>query len=94
MPSALASLQSKIRLSPGEQKVIKLLPPSGKRITTGELAKLYYAERQEPFHSRLIIVGIVRNLQRKIASVKSPPLYVQCTERAGPHQMQVWRTRK
>ncbi len=94
MRSALASLQSKIKLSPGEQRLVALLPSSGKHITTRELAKMYYAKREAPFNSRLVIVAMVRNLQRKIETIHASPLYVNSSERAGPYPMQVWRSNK
>lgn len=93
--SALVSLQSKIRLSPGEQKLIALLPTNGKKITTQELTKKYYANnnRRMPVHPRLVVVGMVRTLQKKIESVKAPPFYICSSERAGPYPMEIWRQR-
>ena len=93
MPSTLDYLQSKVRLSEGEKRLLKLLPPSGKRITTGELAKKFYAKRDEPFNARLVVVGMVRTLQRKIGTLPDAPIYVHTTERSGPVQMEVWRSR-
>jgi len=93
MASSLASLQSKVRLSKGEIKLLQLLSPHGKRIDTFELAQKYYAKQDAPFNSRLVIVGMVRTLQKKIKTVDDPPFYVCTTERAGPYPMQVWRSR-
>lgn len=92
MQSALASLENKIKLSPGERKLISLLPPSGKRITTEELAEKFYEGKQQPFNSRIVIVGMIRNVQRKISRCKRPPLYVHRSERAGPYSIEVWRS--
>ncbi len=93
MSSALASLQSKVRLSPGEERLAKLLPASGKRMNTHELTGLYYNQRTKPFNSRLVVVGLVRTLQQKIETVKNPPFIVRTSERAGPYPMKVWRER-
>lgn len=94
MPSALASLQSKVRLSPGEKRLLALLPASGKRINTLELTKLYYARRPEPFNGRIVVVGMVKTLQKKIKTVKQPPFYIHNSERAGPIPMEVWREKR
>jgi hypothetical protein len=94
MSSALASLQSKgVRLSQGELRLLALLPPNGKRITTHDLAKKFYAKKggRLPFNSRHVIVGMVRTLQRKIETVKAPPFIICNSERAGPYPMEVWR---
>lgn len=92
MASALVSLKSKVRLSPGEQRLLQLLPTGGRRISTDELTKQYYSGKPEPFNSRLVVVGMVRNLQRKIGTIKTSPLYVHCSDRAGPYPMEVWRS--
>jgi len=82
---------SGVRLSQGELRLLALLPPQGKKITTRELAKKYYAKRPEPFNSRGVIVGMVRTLQRKIETIKAPPFIICSSERAGPYPMEVWR---
>ena len=91
MPSALASLQSKIKLSPGEQRLVKLLPASGKQIGTDALAMKFYSQRKEPLNGRLVIVGMVRSLQKKIKTVKDPPFVICSTERSGPYPIKIWR---
>lgn len=94
MPSALVSLKSKVRLSPGEERLLKLLPHTGKRISTEELTKLFYNGRIEPFNGRLVVIGMVRSLQRKIDTIKTSPVYVHATERSGPYPMFVWRSNR
>jgi len=92
MKSISVSLENKIRLSPGEKRLLELLPTEGKRINTGDLAKKFYAGKVEPFNSRLVVIGLVRNLQRKIKMVKGSPIYVHSTQRSGPYQIEVWKS--
>src|SRR5215510_12827869 len=90
MISALDSLQRQIRLSPAEARLFKLLPSSGKQITTKELAALFYEGRKQPFNSRIVIIGLIRNLQKKI-NVSHVAFRLKSSERAGPYPMKIWR---
>lgn len=84
--------QRTMRFSPSEERILSLLPQGGERITTEALARLYYG-RAIPFNGRIIVAGLVRNLERKTTLMKDPTR-VRRTRRAGPHPIQVWLERR
>ena len=61
----------KLKYSPSEKALLDILSNRKSRITSDELAKLYYAKRQRlrkkmpPYHARIIINSTLRSLMEK-----------------------------
>jgi hypothetical protein len=84
-------MTSQRRFSPGETKLYNLLPPDGTKMTTTELTKLYYQDREdgEPEHARVTVVGLVRSLVNKTSKMHTVRK-VRRTQRQGPKPLEVW----
>jgi hypothetical protein len=77
-----------INFSPSEERLLRLLPRSGRRVTTKDLVERFYKGRVVPENSQIVISGIVRKLATK--TQRGGRVRVRRSERAGPHPMQVW----
>lgn len=72
-------------LSAGEIRLLELLPKDGTRIDTEQLTRRFYARRVAPYNARIVVMNLVRALQKKTrGKVKRSP-------RAGPNSVEVWR---
>lgn len=74
-------------LSPGEMRLLRLLPTNGKKVTTDKLVERFYRDKEMPEYGRLVIGGLIRSLVKKtqMASLK-----VRKTDRRGPRPIEVW----
>lgn len=77
-----------MKYSDREKSILALLPKGGKRINTVELMKKKYG-KNVPFHGRIIIIGTLRSLMRKVVYNKEP-FRIKKSERRGPHPIEFW----
>lgn len=80
------------RLSNNEAKVFKLIPPFGRKITTGALAEKFY-NGNVPTNGQTIISIYVKRIKRKSAVIKNMPR-IESTEGSGRKFIEVWRAEK
>ena len=87
----LTESENAIRYSKMEQKLFKLMPRNGKKISTKMLKERYYAAEQEeePFAARSIINSSLKALIEKIRRNKEP-FIIQHTGRHGPNAAEIW----
>lgn len=77
-----------MHFSPSEIKIISILKSArGKHMTTEDIAKKFYANRDKPEYGRVIVSGIVRAL---VAKTAKQPVKVKRTKRQGPRPIEVW----
>jgi hypothetical protein len=79
-----------IRLSAHEEKVMKLIPPDGKRISSREVVSKFYNGRV-PLHGRVNVGCILRSLSAK---TRREAIRVRRSKRAGPYPIDVWLERR
>lgn len=85
----MVSSTSKVKYSPTETQLLRLLPKGGRHISSEELAKKLYRYNVSPFYARNVIVGMMRTLIIKVQKNKEP-FRILKTERAGPTPTQYW----
>jgi hypothetical protein len=79
-----------VRLSPSEERLMALLPLSEeRRIDTKRLIAKFYRGGEEPFNARMIVLGMIRTIERKLPRMKSARR-LRRTERSGPYPIEVW----
>jgi len=79
----------KIKYSPSEEKILKLIPKNGSRVSSEELLKLFYGRKQRPFFARNVIIGTLRSLARKMEK-NHDPYRLHKSERKGPKPIDFW----
>lgn len=80
----------KVKYSEKERALLALLPKGGGRITSTAIAEGYYSGRRPfPFHGRIIIIGTLRSLARKVAHNREP-FRIAKGPRNGPHPIEFW----
>jgi hypothetical protein len=80
-----------MKLSPGEQRALAILPPNGGRVSTAKVAARYYKALHPTTNQRIVVTGLLRSLERKTARAT---VRVKRSHRAGPHPIEVWIERK
>lgn len=79
-----------MKYSPSEQRMLKLLPRNGRKLTSVELVeKFYNGSGEAPYHARNIVITVLRSLRRKTAHNKEE-FRVASTPRSGPIPMSFW----
>jgi hypothetical protein len=78
-----------VNYSPSEKRLLDLIPRDGKRITTEELTKKRYAGESVPFNARMIVLGALTNLIRKVEYNREDFKIVKGI-RKGPAPIEVW----
>ncbi len=78
-----------IRYSTMEERLFRLLPKDGSRISTDVLVGRYYKERSAPMNPMNVIVGAMKSLSEK-ATRNKEPFRIQRTELRGPHPAEWW----
>lgn len=86
---------NKIGYSPGERKVLELLPEagSGQATSTEITQKFYGGNGRIPFHGRKIVMGLIRSAEKK-AKHNKEAFRIAATKRSGPHAISFWIERK
>jgi hypothetical protein len=78
-----------------ELKLISLLPKDGSKISTADIVKAFYADRDPaPVNARQNIVGRLRCIADKAKRVDEIKWVLLRTPRAGPKGMSFWLERK
>jgi hypothetical protein len=79
-----------IRLSDHEEKVMKLIPSNGEKISSRTIVEKFYNGRV-PMHGRVNVGGILRSLSKK---TRLNDVRVRRSKRAGPYPIDVWLERR
>jgi hypothetical protein len=69
--------------------LLDLIPRDGQKITTEELTKKRYAGETVPFNARMIVLGALTNLIRKVDYNREDFRIVKGI-RKGPAPIEVW----
>lgn len=79
-----------VKYSKAEERLLKLIPKSPKRITSQELVKKYYAGTVElPFNAQKIVVGMVAGLVEK-AKYNKEKFRVRKERPEGQKALEIW----
>jgi hypothetical protein len=78
----------KVRYSPKERRIFAALPHDGTRINSRALTSRLYG-REVPFNGRVIVVGTVRSLQRKMI-INEEKVIIHSTPQSGPFPIEFW----
>lgn len=84
-----AGSKSMMRYSGREQKFLALLPKDGSKISSTRIGDLFYGRATRPFHSRVIIIGVMRSLMRKVRHNREPFRVVKGPQ-SGPRPIEFW----
>jgi hypothetical protein len=84
--SPMASTRSKIKYSPQEQTLLRLLP-TGKRISSMELDNQLYTTANRPFHSLKSVSATMTSLMKKLDYNKDKYMIIK-GPRSGPKYME------
>lgn len=84
-----------IKFSTQERKLRGLLPKSGRRITTAELAAQFFAPDPVPMHGRIRVTNLLRSIKRKTEAMNAlpnarPVRAVESTEGSGRATHEAW----
>ncbi len=80
-----------MKYSPMETILLKMIPRRKIKITTTALMESFYAVvPNRPFHSRAVIVGMMRNLMRK-SDYNDEKWRLYKTKRSGPNDISFWK---
>lgn len=79
-----------IKYSPTEERLLKLIPRFGEKITTKALAKRFYRNREMPEHGQIYIANAMRSLGRKLVRNREK-FKLMRTPQSGPREIQFWR---
>jgi hypothetical protein len=77
-----------IRYSPKERRIFAALPHDGTRINSRNLTRRVY-KGDVPFNGRVIVVGTLRILQRKMA-INNEKIIICSSVQAGPFPIEFW----
>jgi hypothetical protein len=88
MGSIRLSKPDRVKYSPLEEEIFNLLPRSGKRLDTNQLANKVYGG-DVPINGRLIVTGTLRKLIKKSLHNKEA-FKIKTSERRGPYPLEVW----
>lgn len=78
-----------VKFSEKEQALLHLIPTDGRRITTTELADMFFAGNDAPFHRNGVIISRLRSIINK-QEFNDAPRRVRKSKPCGPHPIEVW----
>jgi hypothetical protein len=85
--------RQQIAYSPAEERLLKLIPRNGRRITTDKLTAMQYQHRQKPFNADAIVRATLRSLMKKVEFNQERYRIVKGPQR-GPHTSEIWSEKR
>lgn len=69
----MASTQrSKVKYSPQEERLLRLLPTGDKRIISKDMVEKFYTDDNRPYHDYDSLMKVMRGLRKKVEYNKEP----------------------
>lgn len=75
--------------SPTEEKLLRIFPRDGQRVTTEKLTKIYYRGKEIPRYGQIYIANTMRGLVSRV-NPRRDGFKIKRTPKSGPRKIQFW----